>query len=54
MGASVPPPFQIHLGIDKAIEKDLEYWDKEFRRQRILGMLLAGGTITALVFLPSC
>ena len=22
MGAPVPPPFEIHLGIDKAIEKD--------------------------------
>ena len=51
MGAPVPPPFQIHLGIDKAIEKDKEYWRKEFRRQAILGWTLAGGTLIGVATL---
>ena len=49
MGAPVPPPFKIHLGIEKAIEEDLKYWEKEFRRQRILGLLLVGGTIMGVI-----
>ena len=51
MGAPIPPPFQIHLGLDKAIEKDMEYWRKESRRQAILACLLAGGTLFVLVAL---
>ena len=51
MGAPIPPPFQIHLGLDKAIEIDMEYWRKESRRQAILACLLAGGTLFGLVAL---
>ena len=49
MGAPVPPPFQIHLGLDKAIEIDMAYWRKESRRQSILACLLAGGTLLGFV-----
>jgi hypothetical protein len=49
MGAPVPPLFQIHLGLDKAIELDMEYWRKESRRQTILACLLAGGTLLGMV-----
>ena len=51
MGAPIPPPFQIHLGWDEAIEIDMEYWRKESRRQTILGAILAGGTLFGVVAL---
>ena len=55
MGAPIPPPFQIHLGLDKAIEKDMEYWRKESRRQAILACLLAiAGVGVAVDFPRTC
>lgn len=47
MGAPVPPPFLIHLGIDEAIKRDIEYWKKETRRQSILAWILISGHLVA-------
>ena len=49
MGAPIFPPFQIHLGIDKAIEEDLKYLRKEIRRQVILGAILVTGTVVGVI-----
>ena len=51
MGLPVPPRFEIHLGIKRAIEKDMIYWSREFRRQRIMIGSLIGSTIVAITYI---
>ena len=51
MGAPVPPPFKIHLGINEAIRQDLKYWKKQAKHDLIKGLILFGGTAIGLTAL---